>query len=245
MVKPKLEEGQLVLCTVTKIIGTTVFVQIDDYSIEGTISFPEIAPGRIRNIREYAFPGKKIVCKVLNIRSQGLELSFRRVKVNERNDFNDRYKRERNYLAMFRTIVGEKFLEIIEKIREEQTSFIDFIEESKEDIVKLEKYITKEQAEKIISILKEKKAKETTLNKKFSLSSKSSNGMIQVKKAISEASSEIPKENFEVSYIAAGKYYAKIKSKDAKLGDQQLRKFLENLETFAKKNNCEFNEIKD
>ena len=32
-----LEEGQIVLCTVTKIIGTTVFVKIVDYDKEGTI----------------------------------------------------------------------------------------------------------------------------------------------------------------------------------------------------------------
>jgi hypothetical protein len=36
-----------------------------------------------------------------------------------------------------------------------------------------------------------------------------------------------------------------MKSKDARLGDQQLRKFIENLENFAKKNNCEFKEEKD
>lgn len=245
MTKPKLEEGQMLLCTVTKIIGTTVFVQLDDYGIEGTISFPEIAPGRIRNIREYAFPGKKIVCKVLSMRQQGVELSFRRVKLNERNEFNDRYRKERNYMAMFRKMLGEKAESIINKIKEEHDSFLEFLESSKENSKALEEYLSKEQAEKIISVLNEKKTREIILTKKFSLTSKSSNGMVQVKKAIMEASSEIPKESFEVSYIAAGKYLSKMKSKDARLGDQQLRKFISNLETFAKKNNCEFKEEKD
>jgi translation initiation factor 2 alpha subunit (eIF-2alpha) len=245
MAKPKLEEGQMVLCTVTKIIGTTVFVELDDYKVEGTISFPEIAPGRIRNIREYAFPGKKIVCKVLSLRSQTVELSFRRVKLNERNEFNDRYRKERNYMAMFRKMLGEKAEEIINKIKEEHDSFLEFLESSKENSKALEKYLSKEQAEKILAALNEKKTRETILSKKFSLSSKGANGIVQVKKAIQEASNEIPQENFEVSYIAAGKYYAKMKSKDARLGDQQLRKFLENLETFAKKNNCEFKEEKE
>ena len=52
MTNHKLEEGQLVLCTVTKIVGTIVFVRIEDTNFEGTITFPEIAPGRIRNIRD-------------------------------------------------------------------------------------------------------------------------------------------------------------------------------------------------
>jgi translation initiation factor 2 alpha subunit (eIF-2alpha) len=243
MPKQKLEESQIVLCTVTKIIGTVVFVHLDEYNIEGTITFSEIAPGRIRNIREYAFPGKKIVCKILRIKPEVVELSFRRVKVNERNEFNDRYKRERNHMAMFRTIIGEKAQQIIEKIKEEQTSFIDFIEESKESPAKLEKYLTKEQANKIISILKEKKVKEIIISKKFSLSSKNSNGIVLVKEMIKSASKQIPE--LEVSYIAAGKYLAKLKAKEPKLADQQLRKFIENLETLAKKNDCEFNEEKD
>jgi len=243
MSKPKLEEKQIVLCTVTKIIGTVVFVNLDDYNIEGTIVFSEIAPGRIRNIREYAFPGKKIVCKVLQIRPQVVELSFRRVKVNERNDFNDRYKRERNYLAMFRTIIGEKAPGIIEKIKEEQTSFIDFIEASKENPSQLEKYLSKEQAQKILSIISEKKTKEIVISKKFTLSTKASNGIVLIKNIIKESSSHIPE--LEVSYIAAGKYLSKLKAKDPRLADQQLRKFLENLESSAKKNDCEFNESKD
>ena len=245
MTKPKLEEGQLLLCTVTKIIGTTVFVQPEEYNLEGTISFPEIAPGRIRNIREYAFPGKKIVCKVLSIKPQFLELSFRRVKVNERNDFNDRYRKERNYMAMLRKMLGEKAEEIIAKIKEENESLLDLLESSKENSALIEKYLTKEQAQKIITVLNEKKARETVLSKKFSLSSKASNGINLVKKAIKDASSSAGVENLEISYIAAGKYYAKLKAKDPKIADQQLRKFLENLETFAKKNNCEFKEEKD
>lgn len=243
MVMAKLEEGQIVLCTVTKIIGTVVFVHLDEYNIEGTIVFSEIAPGRIRNIREYAFPGKKIVCKILKIKPEVTELSFRRVKVNERNDFNDRYKRERNFIALFRTIIGENSNQIIEKIRQENTSFIDIIEASKENISQLEKYISKEQAQKIISILKDKKIKDTALVKKFSLSSKASEGIVIIKKIVSQAVQDIP--NVEVSYIAAGKYIIKIKAKDPKIGDQNLRRILETVENLAKKNNCDFNEIKD
>ena len=67
MVTKPLEEKQLVSCTVDKIVGTTVYIQLDDYPIPGTISFPEIATGRIRNIRDFAFPGKKIVVKILKI----------------------------------------------------------------------------------------------------------------------------------------------------------------------------------
>ena len=184
MTKTKLEESQLVLCTVTKIIGTTVFAELDDYKIEGTITFPEIAPGRIRNIREYAFPGKKIVCKVLSIKPQVIELSFRRVKLNERNEFNDRYRKERNYIAMLKKMLGEKAETIIAKIKEEADSVLDFIESSKDNPKQLEKYLSKEESERILAAIGEKKIRETIIHKKFTLSSKASAGINQVKKAI-------------------------------------------------------------
>ena len=50
-----METGDLVLCTVKTIDGTTVFVKIEDDG-EGTIVTSEIAPGRIRNLREYVIP---------------------------------------------------------------------------------------------------------------------------------------------------------------------------------------------
>jgi translation initiation factor 2 alpha subunit (eIF-2alpha) len=237
-----IEEGQLVLATVTRIIGTSVFVHLDDYNLEGTVSFPEIAPGRIRNIRDYAFPGKKIILKVLRITSQIIELSLRRVKVNERNDFNERYKKEKSYTALLKTIIGEKAEETITNIKQNEASLFDLLEASKENPKLLEKYLAKDKIEKIIKILSEKKVKEAEVSKRFSLSSKADKGILLVKKSIEDSRKGI--ENLEVSYIAAGKYLAKIKSKDLKLADQQIRKFLENLESFAKKNSCEFNEEK-
>ena len=55
-----MEEGDVVLCTVTKIEGTSVFVNIEGDG-EGSIIVSEIAPGRIRNLRDYVLPNKKIV----------------------------------------------------------------------------------------------------------------------------------------------------------------------------------------
>jgi translation initiation factor 2 alpha subunit (eIF-2alpha) len=56
----ELEVGDVVLCTVDRTAGTVVFVKIDGYG-EGSIITSEIAPGRIRNLREYVVPKKKIV----------------------------------------------------------------------------------------------------------------------------------------------------------------------------------------
>jgi translation initiation factor 2 alpha subunit (eIF-2alpha) len=80
-----LETGDVVLCTVDRIVGTTVFVHIEGNG-EGSIILSEIAPGRIRNIRDYVVPKKKIICKVLRISGDRIELSLRRVTLKEQKD---------------------------------------------------------------------------------------------------------------------------------------------------------------
>ena len=61
------EEDELVLCTVNNVQHNSVFVDLDEYNKRGLIHISEIAPGRIRNIRDYVVEGKKIVCKILRI----------------------------------------------------------------------------------------------------------------------------------------------------------------------------------
>jgi len=77
----KPEVGDLVVCTVKKVLYHSVFVSLDEYkNLEGMIHISEIAPGRIRNLRDYVKEGKTIVCKVLSINRQGnIDLSLRRV----------------------------------------------------------------------------------------------------------------------------------------------------------------------
>lgn len=103
-----LEERQLVLCTVRDVVGTTVFVRIDNTPYEGTITFSEIAPGRIRNIREYVMPNKKIVCQVLSIKENTIHLSLRRVRQNERKELLEKLDKENSYKAIIKTVLGKE-----------------------------------------------------------------------------------------------------------------------------------------
>ncbi|MEK6955186.1 MAG: S1 RNA-binding domain-containing protein, partial [Nanoarchaeota archaeon] len=97
--KPEIDE--IVICTVKKVLYHSVFVNIDEYeTAEGMIHISEIAPGRIRNIRDYVVEEKRVVCKVLNITEKGdLDLSLRRVSttqmVNKINDFKKEEKAEK------------------------------------------------------------------------------------------------------------------------------------------------------
>jgi len=231
-----LEEGQLVLCTVRDTVGTTVFVKIDDYDLEGTITFSEIAPGRIRNIRDYVIPNKKIVCKVLSIREHSIHLSFRRVKPNERKELLEKMDKENSYKAIIKTVIGkENFEKIIKQISEE-IDLTEFFEKARTDSKILEKYFNKEESEKVIKILESKKEKIKEIKQIFRLSSKSSDGINHVKKLITNA---CDKKNCSVIYLAAGKYSISISGEDFKSMNNQIQSVLNEIENNAKKEHCE------
>ncbi|MEK6932440.1 MAG: S1 RNA-binding domain-containing protein, partial [Nanoarchaeota archaeon] len=61
------EIGEIVICTVRRVLPDSIFVDLDEYGKEAMIHISEVAPGRIRNIRDFVKEDKKVVCKVLNI----------------------------------------------------------------------------------------------------------------------------------------------------------------------------------
>src|SRR3989344_566394 len=105
------EVGELILCTVKKILPHSVFVSIDEYeNKEGMIHISEIAPGRIRNLRDFVKEDKRIVCKVLDINrvTNNIDLSLRRVPSTEMVQKLTNYKQEEKAEKLLVTL-GKRF----------------------------------------------------------------------------------------------------------------------------------------
>ena len=229
----ELETGDVVLCTVSGIEGTTVFVDVERNG-EGNIVISEIAPGRIRNLREYVVPKKKIVCKVLRIKGDRIELSLRRVTPKERKEVMDEYKSERSYGSVLKSILGEKSEEIVKKIEKDGRLF-DFMEESKSSPKALEKLIGKEKAKKTLEIINSQKEKKIVLKKEINVRTRSPDGIGLIKDLLGSV------KDVEVSYISAGRYLLKTESNDPKKSGNKIKKAAEKMEKEAKKKGIEFN----
>ena len=111
-----LKEDDIVLCKVKNIEGTAVFLEIEGADIEGHMVLSEVAAGRIRNLRQYVSPGRLIVCKVLRINPDHVELSLRRVTTRERDVALDLYKKEKAFRSVLK-FVGEDADRVITKIK--------------------------------------------------------------------------------------------------------------------------------
>ena len=225
-------EGDIILCEVKDVVKTTVFVETLD-GIKGSIVFSEVAPGRIRNIRDYVVPKKIIACKILHIATDHLFLSLRRVKDKEKKEALEIYKKEKSLESFIKKLLGNKSGEIINKIRSENSlSLVEFFESAKQNPKLSEKYFSKDEIEKLTSILVEKKEKEKEIKKEFSLSCNQADGIIRIKKLLA------PYEN--IAYLGSSKFMIKTKSRDLKQADSKLNKILEEVERNSKKEKCEF-----
>jgi translation initiation factor 2 alpha subunit (eIF-2alpha) len=217
------EQGDVLLCSVDKIVGTTVFVNIDGTTKTGSMVFSEVAPGRIRNIRDYIVPKKTIVCKILKITPNNIELSLRRVKEKERKEIIEQHKIEKSYRAILKSILKEKTKEIVEKIKQ-KNSLYNFLENSKENSKELEELVGKENSKSILEILKTQKKKTIILKKEMNLSTTDPNGLSLIKEILTKI------EGVEIKYIAAGKYSLKREDTDIKKADTFLSEKIQEIE---------------
>lgn len=228
----EIEQNDILLCTVDKVTKTNVFVKINGTKREGSIIMSEIAPGRIRNIRDYVVPKKTIICKVLNITPNNIQLSLRRVKEKERKEIIEQNKTEKSYRSILKSVLKEKTPEIVGKITEENTLYI-FLEAAKEDSKELEKLTGKEDAQKILEILNTQKKKTIVLKKEIKLTTTNHNGLTLIKELLEN------NKDVEIKYIAAGKYSIKREDSDIKKAAMKIKEVVDSIEKAAKKYNIE------
>lgn len=243
------EVGDIVLCTVEKISGTIVFVTLNDSkNTQGSIIMSEIAPGRIRNIREYVVPKKRIVCKIIRINpgNGNIDLSLRRVTQKEKKEVLEKEKQEKSYKQILKSVLesSEKTNEVTKKILENSGgNLYEFFEEAKQNPKPLEKLVPKESADKIIDIIKAQKQKVAVVKKEFSLSTKNPEGITLIKKLLSEFSESKGKtdeEKIEIKYISAGKYRIKNSSDNPKNADKKIKEVFKEIEEKSKKLGLDF-----
>jgi len=228
-----MQENDLILCKVKNITSTITFVEMPN-GHEGTIVSSEIAPGRIKLMRQYVVPNKKIVCKILKIEGDHAHLSLRRVTSKEKKEVMQKYKQTQTIKIAFKQILGEKEKSIKEKILKDFKDLQEFINTSRSDEKLISKYIPKEKQEAIKKI-SEKKRKEEELKQNIKIKCLEDNGVKKIKQVFN-----LDDKNISITYISAGNFKLKLKVKDFKQGKKRMNEIIEELEKRAKKNNCEF-----
>ena len=253
------EEGEVVLCTVKKILPTTVFVMLDEYQEkEGIVHISEIAPGRIRTIRDYVKEGKKLICKVLRLNKERgtLDLSLRRVSKSVQIKRSQELKQEQKAEKVLEVYAQQhkKTLEDIYKLAgfkivEQFDSLTEGFQEVLEqgDHVLTELGIDKAAAKGLTELIQLRmKPQEVKIERKVSLKSAATNGIEIIKKAVLTAMEKAKKQSYkaEINYIGAPMYKLTIKAPEYKSAEKQMEEIANMMITAVEKSGGEGELIK-
>lgn len=243
------EEDEVLFGTVNKVIGTSVFVKMGDYNKEGVISFSEVAPGRIRNIRDYVRIGQKIVCKVLRVdKAKGhVDLSLRRVSSKEKKEIIQEYKREKEFFVVLNLIIKDKLkVESIVNGLKKKIKFSELLHKiiSNPNEVKVllkEAGIAEAETVKLMEVVAEKlREKKIIAKAKVALTSEAADGIERIKRVLVE----IENKGAEVHYLGAPYYLITVESINHKEANRRLTSLLDEIVLKAKENNYKV-EIKE
>lgn len=245
------EEDELVLCTVTQVFPHSVFCNLDEFDRTAVIHISEIAPGRIRNIRDYVKEGKKVICKVLRINQQRghIDLSLRRANEGQKRIKRNEIKQE---------ILAEKIIEFIAKKNKQDfkalynqvtdkvfekymTLYSCFEEVINPGINLIDLGIDKKIADEITEVIKLRiKPQEVEIKGKFNITIRSGDGIESIKEALKIA--QDTSENININYESAGKYGIIIKAQDYPEAESILKEMQEKVSEYieSKKGEAEF-----
>jgi translation initiation factor 2 subunit 1 len=243
------EISDILICTVNKVLPHSIFVTLDEYERkEGVIHISEIAPGRIRNIRDYVVEGKKVICKVLKLDElRGhIDLSLRRVTQSERIGKNKEIKQEQK---------AEKLLEgIAKKLNKDKKEIFDKIgmkiidsyglmtpcfQDIVFDRVDLEKELGIEPllANELRELIKDKiKPPSVSISRLLTISSKQPKGIETIKSILMNAQKN---KACLLSYISAPRYKITVTAEDYKKAEEILAGISEEILKQMKLQKCE------
>ncbi|NYT00340.1 MAG: translation initiation factor IF-2 subunit alpha [Methanocellales archaeon] len=235
------EQGELVVCTVKKVVDFGAFVGLDEYGDkEGLIHVSEVASGWIKYIRDHIREGQKIVCKVLNVvPTRGhIDLSLKDVNQHQRSDKIHVWKNEQKAEKMLRFVASEAdvdFDQLYDDIGHKLVKKFGSIYLAFEDVVTsgcsvlTDISISKEYADIIVKVARENvKLPIVDIAGYVSLTCPLPNGVEVIKDSLKTASEfDVPEVDIEVSYVGAPKYRIRVTAPDYKRAEVVLRKIAE------------------
>lgn len=230
------EDGELVLCTVTSVQYHSVFVQIDEYGKTGMIHISEVAPGRIRNIRDFVIEGKKVVCKVLKVHPDRghIDLSLRRVtEIQKRQKITD-LKQQQNAEKILEHVaktVGTKPEDLFNKAYGPAIAASGSLYGFFQDVVKDEQTIdtlslSENERKILLDVVKQRvKPPEVEIMGKLKLQSYAPDGVEVVKDAL-RAGLKAANDAADIRYLGSGTFRISVKSPDYKSAEKILQAFI-------------------
>ncbi len=229
--------GELVVCTVTKVVDFGAFVQLDEYdNKEGLIHISEVASGWVKYIRDHVREGQKIVCKVLDVNPKRghIDLSFKDVNEHQRRETIQLWKNDQKaskwlqFVADNAKIPAPELESMKDRIRDEFGNLYAIFEDAAQGNMKpIDKMgFPPNVIEALLKVAKDNvKIPSVDISGYVDLICPVSNGIDVIKKALKMAGTFEGGDGIivEISYVGAPRYRIRVVAPDYKKAENILK----------------------
>ena len=246
------EVGDLVVATATRVEDYGAYVKLDEYSgIEGLVHISEISTTWVRNIRDHAREGQKLVLKVLRVNPQRnqIDLSLRRVTGREKSEKMLEWKKERKAESILKS-AGDKLekpgeVDVIRNLLMEKFGGLyspleEGLDEGPEALVKAG--LTNDWAQAVIEASKSKiRLEKSKVRATVSVFSHKPHGLDIIKQSFASAKKVRKPRGTEVRIysIGAPKYRIEVEAGSFESAEKALNSIVEELLSSVKKSGGE------
>ncbi len=231
--------GNIYVCRVKKLLQHGIIVEISDSNKEGFIHISELSKRWVRDVKNVAKEGDRVVCKVLKIGPQSIELSAKRITDNEKKQALKEWSIENRIEKLFEKRLGSAAQSQLSKIKENYSTLYDFYSavvrngESALSGLKL----NKETTEDVLDFV-EKTKRKITIKTDLTIQNFGESGVDGIKKLLGEKYTK--KEYYTIKYIKAPQYLLVVNADDTKKTISENKKILDKLEENSKELGIKF-----
>ena len=235
------EVGDFVVATVTRIVDYGAYVKLDEYQgLEGLVHIQEVSSTWVRNIRNHAREGQKLVLKVLRVNPQRnqVDLSLRRVTGREKSEKMLEWKKERKAESILRS-AADKLQKpqveaetvrktILEKFDGLYLPLEEALDEGPEALV--EAGVSAEWAQALTEVSKTRiRLEKSKVRATLSVSCNKPGGLEKVKQAFASAKKVRKPRGTEVKIYTVGapKYRVEVEAKSFEAAEKALNTVVE------------------
>lgn len=241
------ERGELVVCTVVKAKGFGAFVKLEEYpDTEGFIHIKEVAPGWVKNIRNYVKEGQKIVCKVMEVDSSKgyIDLSLKRVNEHQRREKIQQWKNEKKAWKLFHMVaerMGRNPDECMEEFGREIIKKYGSLYEAFEEVAYDNETLQKEGfsgdwVDAFVEVAKENIIIPfVTITGYVEMFSPDREGVKYIREALKKIEKEEDEVSVSVKYVSAPIYRVDVTAPDYKTAEKELKECAEKGVEYIKK----------
>jgi len=238
--------GELVVATVKKIVPYGAYVTLDEYDREGLIPISEISTTWVRNIRDHAREGQKLVLKVLRVNTQRgeVDLSLRRVTGREKAEKMLEWKKSKKAEAILKSVMEKlsadenTLIKTRDILLQQHDSVYEALERSIDqgEEVFAKAGLTPEWAKALTENARSKiKVKRTTLTGIVELTSPKPAGIDSIRTALLNAEKIKPKgTEIKIYTVGAPKYRLEVTASDYSDAETVLKEAIDEAIAFVK-----------